>query len=244
MPWEIPNSRTPQNTDCFRANPAQIPTKHSSLHQKLECPIVIHNFITNPINTPMLNYNAIISALRSVARDILRLEKVANIRSDRHKMTVSYDNEISLAEKSVTEAEENITTLKKNLARATFTKSQISDEDPDKEEKMNQASKTAEKITLDIKQAEKNLAIIKLDAENEIENLKAEKAKLETANDLAIQKVQTGETKVCTEDLDSKTQELIKELIPGQLSDVISQAVATPVATEEDTKTSKKSSSK
>lgn len=133
------------------------------------------------------NYNEIVSQLREIARDGLRLGMVARVRSEIYDVTKYIDNTDKSLEK-----------LKKAIVVAEFEKSQIVDADPRKEEKTkrfdDEIKSTNEYIEREVKNKES--------MEKQIANLNAE-----------IVKITAGEVKVCRESLDSETEKLIKEVV-------------------------------
>lgn len=141
-----------------------------------------------------MDYNAIVSAVRTLARDELRLLKVNEIRTERLEVS----SQLSQVEKNY---EELCTDLNHRIAVLGFRLSQIVPSDPDKETKSQQwTEESAEKCAY--------LEVAAKDFAKTSENLKKELARI----DLLIADVQSGKTLVGMEDLESVTARLLSKI--------------------------------
>ena len=155
----------------------------------------------------MKNYNEIVSALRELARDGLRLNFIASVRSKIYSVTSDRNN----AEK---EYDESIAFHKKNMAIAEFKKSQIADEDPEKEEK--------------VKSQDENIAY----AIKALEAIDVAKPKCLEAYDTKLVELQdkitrmtAGEIKVDKAELDASTKALIAEVVKNTAEGLVIEEV-------------------
>lgn len=134
----------------------------------------------------MKNYNAVISKLREIARDSLRLELVGARRSKIWNLTC----EINAIEKEIQEH-------KKGIAILEFNMSEVKPNDPEKEEKTKE-------YTDNIKEVTECMESLKKDVEEVTKQIKEQED--------GIAKIESGETKVSADKLDAVTEELIDVL--------------------------------
>lgn len=134
----------------------------------------------------MKNYNEIVSIARNVARDGLRLQMTNAVRGQ----TLKFNNAVS-------DRENEVLSVNKDIARYEFKKSQLVSNDPDFKEKSEKLDKLIE---------ESNKAIDEL---NQV--LEKYQEEITEKNEM-IAKIQSGETKVMTNDLENETEKLLKEI--------------------------------
>lgn len=153
----------------------------------------------------MMQYNEVISKLREVARDLLRLNKVNRLRTTRLDLT----NELNRADKNMdNEAQE----AAKHIARKTFSLSQLNEADPDHEEKKESLEKGIQNIKESLATSQETYAkwregIVKSVAEV----------------DEKIAKVQAGESPVNADELSHVTEDLIREFSNDSLRGILEQ---------------------
>lgn len=141
-----------------------------------------------------MNYNDIVSTLREIARDGLRLRKVNSLRADR--LVVA--NELSSVERN---HEEFVRRSAKEVAILNFRLSQLVDADPEKAEKTERLTKELESCPEELENEAKRFA-------KEVEALNKQLAEI----DERIAKVQSGEWKVDMDVLNREAQDLIEEV--------------------------------
>ncbi len=141
-----------------------------------------------------MDYNSIISSLRELARDTLRLLKVNEIRADRLSVA-------SRLEKGTKDHETLLADLAHRTAVANFRIAKVDDADPDKDTKLKQWSE-------DIALYNENSTTEVEEFAKFSENLTKELSDL----DAKIAKVQSGEYKVCAEALSAETERLIQAI--------------------------------
>lgn len=134
-----------------------------------------------------MTYNNVVSKMRELARDLLRL-----------KATERFRQEILGLENNKKIHNEFIESLNKDIARTDFKISEIKDNDPDKESKLE-----------NLKEVKKNLEDT-IEKENEaIENINKEITKVNEK----IEKLQKGELLVDADSLDKVTNQLLEEYV-------------------------------
>lgn len=132
-------------------------------------------------------YNAVVTLLKEIARDSLRMRHIANLQT-----------ELAGAVSGVAAVNADITATKKALARATYALAGIDPENPDAEDLTVKTQKTIDRET-------KTLETL-----NTINLVNAQKAVADMNAEIA--KVEAGEVKMCIESVNSLTKELIKEV--------------------------------
>jgi chromosome segregation ATPase len=150
----------------------------------------------------MKNYNEVISALREVARDFLRLRRINSIRTD----ILEVNNEIKATE-------DEILAYKKDIARAEFRTNSLVEADPDFEDKKKTYQETKESHLKSIESLEKHQASLR-----------------ETVADLnaKINDISAGKSKVDKDELESITQDLLGEYTKEHALNVAVDLVETP----------------
>lgn len=180
-----------------------------------------------------MNYNAVVSTIRSLARDILRLRKTAQLRADRYAVEASFDKDIKKAKDIVESYEKEIIAIKKQIAYCDFQGARIEDADPLKEDKLESIKNSKEDYEKHLAALERSLTSHLRQIEES--DLEGQKAKELAKFDEKISDVQSGKTKVSQEDLDATTQDLIEEMVPSQFSAELSQALSVPVEVQNET---------
>jgi chromosome segregation ATPase len=142
-----------------------------------------------------MNYTKLVETFRELARDLLRLRWINNIK----------DQILDLTKRIAREAEQKQMT-EKNIMRAEFQISTVLDTDPDKETKLE-----AQKASIEY--AKENIKNI----EERITNLEADITKCNET----IAKVESGELKVDSENLSTKAKELVEVYVKEQAKNVI-----------------------
>ena len=131
-------------------------------------------------------YNKIVDALKGIARDGLRMKMITRVQTK----VASNNNNIENLNK-------DLQRVKKDIARAQFKQTQIVDADPDKDDKIAQLVNV-------VKNYDEEIIFIN----KELDNLNEVKKEL----DAHIEKIQNGEVKVCLDELNELTNQLIMEV--------------------------------
>lgn len=143
----------------------------------------------------MTKYNEIVSKVRDLARDGVRLQAVNRYRTNRYQ-----------AEQDKASLEASIAEEKKNIARAEFKKSQLVEADPDF------SAKVADQDA-NIKYHEEAIARLEKSVEA-TDKLIAEITE-------KIEKVETGETKMSIDKVEEATKQLLDEFVKEQVKAVV-----------------------
>lgn len=146
-----------------------------------------------------MKYNEIVSALKVIARDQLRLVMVINLRTDLNEV----DNRKIKAEQDLAE-------IKLDLARVDFKMSQVHAEDPDREAKLK-----------DLEDTKTELNTLLTRTQEYIDKTLAKEADEINAK---IEDVTNGKVKVSAERLEETTKELAKKFIECQACEVAKAA--------------------
>lgn len=142
----------------------------------------------------MNNYNEIVSKVRDLARDQVRLHAVNRYRTEKYEQ-----------EQHKTCIENDIAELKKNILRAEFKKSEVKANDPDFESKVKTQDDNIQGTTDAIGRVQKIVEIV----EKRIAEL-VEK----------ITKVESGETKMAIENVEAASKALIDEFVKAQAKEL------------------------
>ena len=162
-----------------------------------------------------MKYNEFISKLRSVARDILRMELVNKVRDELLAAVTQYNSERKNLEWEVENAQQNI-------AREQFGLTQVQDADPDKETKeknLNEAIANLEKF---IEARQKELA-----------ELAEDQTKTEAEYAEKIENIENSSVKVNRAHLTEKTQMLIDTAAKGTVQEMVVEDMATAFEPED-----------
>jgi chromosome segregation ATPase len=150
----------------------------------------------------MKNYNEVISALREVARDFLRLRRINGIRTD----VLQANNEI----KSIEDA---ILAEKKQVARAEFRLTSLNENDPDLEDKTKDYNDNKEYALKSIERYEKE----KANVTHTVADLNAKLAD-----------ISSGKHKVDMEELEGVTHDLLETFIKDHALGVATELTEVP----------------
>ena len=131
-------------------------------------------------------YNKIVDALKGIARDALRM-----------KLVVMWQTRLASANALVNDLTASVLELQKDIARANFGISQLIDADPDKEELTKSYTETIASLNKEIESANQEIVT----ANKSVTDITAH-----------IQEIQDGKVKVCLDDLNALTEELIMEV--------------------------------
>ena len=141
-----------------------------------------------------MNYNEVVSSLRSLAREELRLKMVNAVRQDLM--------ELENRSKSNTKAhEENQQRLAKKAAVLNFKLSQLAENDPEREEKLTASQETLKAIAAEQASDNEDFAKLSEAFTKQIAEVSKE-----------IEKIQAGEVKVNKDELEAITNRLISEV--------------------------------
>lgn len=132
-----------------------------------------------------MNYIELVDKFRELARDILRLRWINNIKDDIHYV----DNTISLLEKSKEE-------INKDIARANYRLSKTDQTNPDYPELKVLEDDRIKRFTELLEREDKNI-LERIEKKNELNKM--------------IAKVESGESKVNIENVSIKAKELAEE---------------------------------
>jgi len=142
----------------------------------------------------MLNYNEVVSKLREIARDSIRLIMVARRRSNLYEANQTLDS-----------INEEIIYTNKKFAIEDYKISKIDDNDPEKEDKL--------KLNAEVKKSLEN-TIERCNKEIETQN------KIIADITTSIEDVQDGKVKINTEELNAVTKDLIKKVTESIATEV------------------------
>lgn len=142
----------------------------------------------------MQNYNEIITKVRDLARDQVRLQAVNRYRTKRYE-----------AEKALASLDEQEASIKKDIARYEFKKSQLVEADPDFAEK----TESIEKAIVSLNEEIEHLAKVKENGAQVVADL-----------DEKIAKVESGETKMDIEKVEAAAKQLIDEFVKSQAAEI------------------------
>ena len=131
-------------------------------------------------------YNKIVETLKIIARDSLRMNIVVRLQSEANSFAIAG-----------TDALKTIQDLNKEIARVQFKTSLLVEADPDFTEKTESYTKRVASLNTDI-----------LDVQKSVDALTKAKANVEAQ----IAKVQSGEVKVCLDQVNALTKDLIAEV--------------------------------
>jgi hypothetical protein len=141
-----------------------------------------------------MNYNSIVSSIRSVARDYLRLQAVNRYREELLSVTTERSNRAK-------NHDENVMRLNKAIAYNDYQASKLEDANP-------YAKEDAERLAQDSQNKEEEKAQRTKSFVISDEAL----AKTEAEINVKIAKIQSGETKVDAENLTAEANKLIAEV--------------------------------
>ena len=154
-----------------------------------------------------MNYNEVVSSLRSLAREELRLKAVNALRAELLPVTCRKETVNK-------QTEEALAAFAKKTAVNEFKMAKLDDADPEKAEKIEKLTKENEAILKMVDETRKAAA-------EAIDSLTAQEKELNEA----ISKVQAGESKVCKEELNAVTDRLIQEVTGELAKEVAGKAV-------------------
>ena len=142
-----------------------------------------------------MNYSALVSKFRELARDYLRMVKINRTKDS----ILLLDNEIAEVNKSIDR-------LKKAITRASYALAHLDAEHPDFDDDKKDCEAEIKQFTEEIASIEKRI--------ESLNKLKAEEEEI-------IAKVTSGEIKVQMDALSTETEKLAKEFIKNEARMVI-----------------------
>lgn len=141
-----------------------------------------------------MNYNNVVSSLRSLAREELRLKAVNSIR----QTLMSLENKLASFTKTHEEMQQN---LAKKQAVLNFKLSQIAENDPEREDKQTSIQENLKQYAEAVEADNKEFAEVSQKLAEQVAEVNEQ-----------IEAVQKGEFKVCKEELQAVTDRLISEV--------------------------------
>ncbi len=147
--------------------------------------------------------SAVVASIKLIARNVLRMRLI----SARQSKISLLEGDDKAQDARVVAAEKDLAEAKVDLAEAEFDKTQLNPKHPKAAAQLEKADKVIEARKADVTASEAFLATVKA----EVKTAKEQIAKdIKEQND-GIAKIESGETKVCKEDLNDTVEKLITE---------------------------------
>lgn len=154
-----------------------------------------------------MNYNEIVSMLRSSARDVLRLRMVNEVRNKALEVQNVLDAATKRHEELQAAGKERLAVLAYNLSR-------LEDANPIKEKLAKEYTEASERLAKDLTADAERYNEVADSLNKELEELKKQ-----------IDKVQSGEIKVCKSDLSHQVDRMIESVVDASIRESVAAAV-------------------